>query len=76
MTGYTTRAEHIAKIRQRALESFDADGPEWALTALTCDLTDHPETATKCPFVDAMITLLQRGLITDVSVRAYIEGLR
>jgi hypothetical protein len=76
MTGYTTRAEHMAKCRWRALACFDDGLPGSALVQLVGDLKCHPETADRCPHAEIVWTLWDRRRITDARVRAYLEGMR
>jgi hypothetical protein len=71
----TTRAEHLAWCKQRALAYLDAGEPvRDALASMFSDLRKHDET-TGHPAVELGAMLLLGGhLSTPTEVRRFIEG--
>jgi hypothetical protein len=71
----TTRAEHLAWCKQRALEYVDAGKLPLAVTSLSSDLTKHPETNNP-NLVQLMMTLfIGDQLNTKEQMKEFIEGI-
>ena len=77
MSETTTRAEHLAWAKKRALAYVDAGDTLQAYTSMASDLGKHPETANH-PGIDLGIGLLmlpdQGRLGTTDGMRKFIEG--
>lgn len=69
----TTRDEHLALCKQRALEYLDND-PKGALASMLSDLRKHPETQDHAGAELGMLLLMTGNLETAAEVRAFIEG--
>lgn len=70
----TTRAEHLAWCKQRALAYVDAGDVLNAFASMTSDLRKHPETAdhsgTELGLMQVMVGLLD----SPTEMRRWIEG--
>jgi hypothetical protein len=70
----TTRTEHLAWAKERALKELDAGRPVAAITSLLSDLRKHPETREHSG-IELTGMLALGGFLTDSSeVRRWIEG--
>lgn len=70
----TTRSDHLAWAKQRALEYVDAGRPADALSSLISDLGKHPETKGHVG-IELTGMLAMGGFLNDASeVRRHIEG--
>jgi hypothetical protein len=76
MTMETTRAEHLAWCKRRALEYCEMGEYEQALASMGSDLNKHPETAGHSAMQIGMIMLMGGHLKTRESMREFIEGFR
>lgn len=72
----STRAEHLAWAKERALEYVDAGDPVNALASLQSDLRKHPETADHQGLELGAMLAFGGQLTTPAQVREWIEGLR
>ncbi len=71
----STRTEHLAWVKERALEELDAAGPADAMASVISDMTKHEETGQDIAFFRAA------GEFTatypdEAQVRAFIEELK
>lgn len=70
----TSRQEHLAWCKARAMEYVDAGDNAQALASMTSDLGKHPETAGH-PAIELGMTLLLAGhLSTRQQMRRFIDG--
>ena len=70
----TTRAEHLARAKQRALEYADRGETAYAMSSLISDLGKHPETAGHSG-VELMAMLAMSGAFERPGeLRKFIEG--
>lgn len=70
----TTRTEHMAWCKRRALEELDAGRVTEGITSMISDLTKHPETLTHPGIQMAAVMMLGGMMTTDAEVRQFIEG--
>lgn len=70
----TTRSEHLAWCKSRALEYVQAGDVEQAFASMASDLGKHPETAGHIGIELGMMQLMTGGLSTPDSMRRFIEG--
>jgi hypothetical protein len=70
----TTRAEHLAWCKQRALEYVDAGDLQGAFASMASDMNKHPETARSDVHVLGMGLLMGGHLSTPGDMRRWIEG--
>lgn len=69
----TTRSDHMAWCKARALEYLPGD-PQQALASMMSDLQKHPETKDHAAIMLTM-KLMISGLLSDAyAVRRHIEG--
>lgn len=73
-TPATTRAEHLAWSKQRALEYVDAGDLTNAFRSLASDLNKHPDTAGHGAIELGMMQLMAGYLTTPREMREFIEG--
>ena len=70
----TTRGEHIAWCKRRALAYVDAGDLGGAFASMCSDVGKHPETANHGA-CDLGVMMLMRGLLnTPAEMRRFIEG--
>lgn len=74
MSTTTTRAEHLARAKTRAIEYVDAGDLNNAYASLISDLNKHPETAGHAAGELGMMEMLNGGLSTAREMRDFIEG--
>ena len=72
----TSRAEHVAFCKQRALEYDDAGDLVNALNSLTSDLSKHKETQHHAAIVLGTMLAMRGDLDTPEQMREWIEGCR
>lgn len=72
----STRAEHLAWCKQRALEYVDAGDLQNAYASMASDLGKHPETAGHPGIELGMMQLVTGHLRTASDMRDFIEGVR
>jgi hypothetical protein len=70
----TTRSEHLAWCKQRALALVDAGDLKQALTSMYSDLDKHPETAGHAGILLGGLLMLGGHLRTTHHVRDFING--
>lgn len=70
----TTRAEHLAWCKTRALEYVDMGDLNNAYSSLVSDLNNHPETQGHVAGQVGMLEMLSGGLDTPAKMRDFIEG--
>ncbi len=70
----TTRTEHMAWCKRRALEELDAGNINEGFASMVSDLTKHPETVTHPAIQLGTIRLLMGMMGTDAEVRQFIQG--
>ena len=73
-TKATTRAEHLAWCKQRALEYVNAGDLPQAMASMGSDLGKHPETAGHSAIQLGMMLLMGGHLNTQQAMRKFIEG--
>jgi len=71
----STRSEHMAWAKERALAYVDAGDFTTALASLTSDVSKHPETADHGGIDLGYLLLMSGGLSTGPEMRAFIEGM-
>lgn len=73
----TTRADHIAWVKQRAIETLNETGdPTVALASTQSDLMSHPETIRHDAIALGMMLAMAGHLSTDAQMREWIDGIR
>jgi hypothetical protein len=73
----TTRADHIAWVKQRALDTLNETGdPTVALASTQSDLMSHPDTATHSAIELGMMLAMSGHLSTDAQMREWIDSIR
>jgi hypothetical protein len=74
----STRAEHIAWVKERALAELGpgGGGPTVALASTQSDLMGHPETANHDAIELGMMLAMSGHLSTDAQMREWIDGIR
>ena len=70
----TTRAEHLAWCKTRALEYVDAGDLSNAFGSLVSDLNAHPDTKGHAAAELGMMLMLGGHLHTEREMREFIEG--
>ena len=70
----TTRADHLAWCKQRALEYCDHNDPEQAFGSMCSDLRKHPETQDHLGLELGMMMKMCGHLNTVAKMREFIEG--
>jgi hypothetical protein len=70
----TTRAEHLARAKQRALEYVDAGDLPAALASIGSDLDKHPETRDHPGTTLGLMLMINGSLSTADDMRRFIEG--
>jgi hypothetical protein len=70
----TTKAEHIAYCKERALEYVDAGDLINAYSSMVSDLNNHPETEGHPAIVVGMGLMVGGHLSTPESMREFING--
>lgn len=70
----TTRAEHLAWCKKRALEYCDAGDVAQAFSSMGSDLGKHPETENHSAIQLGMMLLMGGHLNTPGEMRKFIEG--
>lgn len=73
-TDTTTRAEHLAWCKQRALEYVDRGELNEGFASMSSDLDKHPETANHAGSKLGIMMLLSGQLKTAPEMRRFIEG--
>jgi hypothetical protein len=72
----STRSEHMAWAKERALAYVDAGDVSNAFASLTSDVSKHPETADHGGIDLGYLLLMSGSLSTVPEMREYIEGFR
>ena len=70
----TTRAEHLAWCKQRALVYVDRGRPDEAMASMASDLNKHPETAGHVGVELGVMQMFAGGLKTPDEMRRFIDG--
>lgn len=70
----TTRDEHLAWCKQRALEYVEAGDVHLALASMTADMGNHPGTADPDIELLGMSLMVAGHLNTPAEMRRWIEG--
>jgi len=70
----TSRSEHLAWCKQRALEYVDAGDVPQALASLMSDLRKHPGTEDHGAIELGMMLAMNGHLSTEREMREWIEG--
>lgn len=70
----TTRAEHLAWCKTRALQYVDAGDTTNAYASMTSDLMKHPETEGHAAIQLGMMLMMGGHLSTPQQMREYING--
>jgi hypothetical protein len=70
----TTRAEHLAQAKRRALKYVDAGDLPSALASIGSDLDKHPETRDHPGTKLGLILMINGSLSTRDDMRRFIEG--
>lgn len=73
-TTTTTRAEHLAWCKKRALEYVDAGDCNQAFASMASDLSKHPETEKHGAIQLGMMMLMGGHLNRPDQMRKFIEG--
>lgn len=76
MTTNTTRAEHVAWCKERALEYVDLGMLSEALSSLFSDLRKHPATADHAAVELGTMLAVTGHMTTAAEVREFIEGVQ
>lgn len=74
MTRETTRAEHLAWCKQRALEYVDAGDTRQAFASMASDLSKHDETCNHVAIEIGMMMLMGGMLDTPAEMGKFIKG--
>lgn len=74
MATTTTRADHLAWCKQRALAYVEAGDLTNAFASMASDLNKHEETANHAALEIGMLLLLGGNLSTATQMRRFIEG--
>ena len=72
----TTRADHLAWCKTRALQYLDAGDLDNAFASMISDLRKHPETRDHAALELGMALIIGGRLSTAQEMRDFIEGLR
>ena len=70
----STRAEHLAWCKKRALQYLDAGDLNQAFTSMMSDLTKHPETEHHSAITLGAMLLFGGHLSSRQEMRRFIEG--
>jgi hypothetical protein len=70
----TSRAEHLAWCKQRALEYVDAGDNQGAFESMASDMRKHPDTANTDVQVLGMRLLVSGHLDSPTQMRDWING--
>lgn len=70
----TTRSEHLAWCKKRALEYVDKGDLPQAYASMASDLNKHPETANHGAIQLGMMMLMGGHLDTATKMREFIQG--
>jgi hypothetical protein len=70
----TTRAEHLAWAKERALEYVDAGDINQAFTSLASDLSKHPDTQGHAAIELGFMEIFAGTISTPSQMRDFIEG--
>jgi Tfp pilus assembly protein PilF len=70
----STRAEHLAWCKQRAMEYLDQGDLTNAFASMTSDLRKHPDTEDHIGIQMGMMMLMAGHLSTAAEMRKFIEG--
>ena len=70
----TSRAEHLAYCKRRALACIDAGEIAQAFASMASDLNAHPKTRNHGALELGMMLLMAGKLSTPVEMRRFIEG--
>jgi hypothetical protein len=70
----TTRAEHLAWCKERALEYVDRGDLQSALASMASDTSKHPETAGHSGNELGLMLMMTGNLSTAAEMRHHIEG--
>lgn len=70
----TTREDHLAWCKQRALVYVDANDAKNAFASMASDLSKHPETEGHKALELGMSLLLGRHLDSPIKMRDFING--
>lgn len=73
-TETTTRSEHLAWCKKRALEYCEAGDAAGALASMASDLSKHPETANHLGLELGTMMFIGGMLNTTHEMRKFIEG--
>jgi hypothetical protein len=74
MTNQTTRADHLAWCKERALEYVAAGDLTNAFGSMVSDLNKHPETEGHSGIQLGSMLFFGGGLATERQMREFIEG--
>jgi hypothetical protein len=74
MTSVTTREEHLAWCKQRALEYVDNGDLTQAYSSMASDLGKHPDTTGHSGIALGMMLMVGGQLSTAAEMRKFIEG--
>ena len=69
-----TRAEHLARCKQRALECIDAGDVQGAFASMVSDLNKHPDTAEHIGIQLGILQMMGGMLSSSQEMRRFIEG--
>lgn len=70
----TSRAEHLAWCKERALEYCDTGDLNQAYASMVSDLRKHPETEKHAAIELGMMMLMGGHLNSQMEMRKFIEG--
>lgn len=70
----TTRQEHLAWCKERALEYVSQGDLTGAFTSMASDLSKHPETENHPAITVGMMLVMNNHLSTPQKMREFIEG--
>lgn len=74
MNTNSTRAEHLAWCKQRAIAELDAGDVANAFSSMASDLGKHPETENHAAIQFGMMMLMGGHLSRPDQMRRFIEG--
>ncbi len=74
MSDTTTRAEHLAWCKQRALKCVEAGDLQNAFASMSSDLNKHSETRDHPGSMLGMMLMMNGHLSTPDDMRRHIEG--
>ena len=70
----TTRTEHLAWCKQRALQYVDAGDLQGAFNSMASDMRKHPETANTDIQMLGLMLMMNGHLDSPAKMRDWIEG--